>query len=105
MPVGTNSALKALVERQSREAGVQLTFCNTYHLLVHPGAETVGKAGGLHKYMNHEGPLITDSGGFQVFSLATPSADDGPELKSRTWLKPAPGAPCRQPSACPTAAG
>ncbi|KAL1499788.1 hypothetical protein AB1Y20_012474 [Prymnesium parvum] len=83
VPVGTNAALKALDERHAREAGVQLTFCNTYHLLVHPGPRVVGAAGGLHKYMNHEGALITDSGGFQVFSLAQPSEDDGPELKSR----------------------
>ena len=83
VPVGTNAALKALDERHSREAGVQLTFCNTYHLLVHPGPDIIGKAGGLHKYMNHEGALITDSGGFQVFSLAQPTAEDGPELKSR----------------------
>ena len=45
-------------------------FCNTYHLLVHPGAEIVEAAGGLHKFMRRDAPIITDSGGFQVFSLA-----------------------------------
>ena len=83
VPVGTNAALKALDERHSRDAGTQLTFCNTYHLLVHPGPEIVRRAGGLHAFMNHAGPLITDSGGFQVFSLGAPSADDGPEMKRR----------------------
>ena len=84
VPVGTNGALKALDERQSREAGTQLMFCNTYHLLVHPGPDVVARAGGLHEYINHEGPLITDSGGFQVFSLGEPGDDDGPEMKSRS---------------------
>ena len=83
VPVGTNAALKAIDERQAHECGVQLMFCNTYHLLVHPGPQIVRDAGGLHKYMNHRGPIITDSGGFQVFSLAAPSADDAPEMKSR----------------------
>ena len=83
VPVGTNAALKCLDERHSRDAGVQLMFCNTYHLLVHPGPEVVGGGGGLHKWMNHAGPLITDSGGFQVFSLSEPSAEDGPEMKCK----------------------
>ena len=83
VPVGTNAALKALDERHSVEAGVQLMFCNTYHLLVHPGPDIVDRGGGLHRWMGHGGPLITDSGGFQVFSLASPNSEDGPELKSR----------------------
>jgi len=62
---------------------VQLMFCNTYHLLVHPGPDVVGGAGGLHTWMDHAGPLITDSGGFQVFSLSEPTADDGPEMKCK----------------------
>jgi len=66
VPVGTNGALKAVDERQGREAGTQLMFCNTYHLLVHPGPEVIRKAGGLHSFMNHQGAVITDSGGFQV---------------------------------------
>ena len=68
-----------------RDAGVQLMFCNTYHLLVHPGPDVVSGAGGLHSWMQHEGPLITDSGGFQVFSLAEPNEDDaaGPEMKRK----------------------
>jgi len=84
VPVGTNGALKAIDERQSMEAGTQLMFCNTYHLLVHPGPDVVQRAGGLHSFMHHPGPIITDSGGFQVFSLAEPTEEDGPEMKSRT---------------------
>lgn len=85
VPVGTNAALKCLDERHARDAGVQLMFCNTYHLLVHPGPDVVSGAGGLHSWMQHEGPLITDSGGFQVFSLAEPNEDDaaGPEMKRK----------------------
>ena len=87
VPVGTNAALKAVDERQSHDAGTQLMFCNTYHLLVHPGPDIVARGGGLHKFMNHRGALITDSGGFQVFSLAERSEDEGPELKSRRRAK------------------
>ncbi|KAL3927155.1 MAG: hypothetical protein SGPRY_002957 [Prymnesium sp.] len=74
VPVGTNAALKALDERHGKEAGVQLMFCNTYHLLVHPGHEIIGKAGGLHRFMNHEGALITDSG--KPVSIASPRHAD-----------------------------
>ncbi|KAJ8600087.1 hypothetical protein CTAYLR_001907 [Chrysophaeum taylorii] len=83
VPVGTNAALKAVDSRQAEEAGVQLMFCNTYHLLVHPGAEVVEEGGGLHNFMRRSLPIITDSGGFQVFSLADADDEDGPELKSK----------------------
>jgi len=86
VPVGTNGALKGVTSDQALEAGVQLMFCNTYHLLVHPGPAVVEAAGGLHAFMAHPRtmPIITDSGGFQVFSLANACADEeGPELKSR----------------------
>ena len=69
VPVGTNGALKAIDERQGREAGTKLMFCNTYHLLVHPGPDVIRQAGGLHNFMQHEGAIITDSGGFQVARL------------------------------------
>lgn len=84
VPVGTNGALKGMTNEQSLAAGVQLMFCNTYHLLVHPGPEVISQAGGLHKFMRRDLPIITDSGGFQVFSLASSTADDGPELKRRS---------------------
>lgn len=68
--VGTNATMKALCSKQVDAIGLQLMFCNTYHLLLQPGPDTVSSMGGLHKFMNRSQPLITDSGGFQVFSLA-----------------------------------
>lgn len=68
--VGTNGTLKALDNALVDDIGLQLMFCNTYHLMVQPGTEVVQKAGGLHRFIGRRGPIITDSGGFQVFSLA-----------------------------------
>lgn len=79
--VGTNGTMKALDNSMIHEIGLQLMFCNTYHLLLQPGTEIVRKAGGLHKFINRKLPIITDSGGFQVFSLAYGSVAN--ELKSR----------------------
>ncbi|MCH9610013.1 MAG: Queuine tRNA-ribosyltransferase [Chlamydiales bacterium] len=79
--VGTNGTLKAIGNDLVDKIGLQLMFCNTYHLLVQPGPEIVKEAGGLHKFMGRSKPLITDSGGFQVFSLAYGSVHD--EIKSR----------------------
>jgi queuine tRNA-ribosyltransferase len=78
--VGTNATLKALESTIVDQLGLQLMFCNTYHLMVQPGSETIKAAGGLHKFIGRKGPIITDSGGFQVFSLAYGSVHD--ELKS-----------------------
>ncbi len=83
--VGTNGTLKALDNATVEQIGLQLMFCNTYHLLVQPGVEVVQKAGGLHRFINRSMPIITDSGGFQVFSLAYGSVAD--ELKSRGTKK------------------
>jgi queuine tRNA-ribosyltransferase len=79
--VGTNGTLKALDNRMVDSIGLQLMFCNTYHLLLQPGTEVVRSAGGLHRFINRQMPIITDSGGFQVFSLAYGSVAE--ELKSR----------------------
>ncbi|MES2272879.1 MAG: tRNA guanosine(34) transglycosylase Tgt [Chlamydiota bacterium] len=79
--VGTNGTLKALDNQTVQSIGLQLMFCNTYHLLLQPGPEIVQRAGGLHRFINRNLPIITDSGGFQVFSLAYGSVAD--ELKSR----------------------
>lgn len=102
VPVATNAAVKGVSSRQMRDEVYQdsgdsppaavssrdelmqalnesrpsMMFCNTYHLLVHPGADVVAKAGGLHSFMGHKHPIITDSGGFQVFSLAYGSIAD-----------------------------
>ncbi len=83
--VGTNGTLKAVDNATVDEIGLQLMFCNTYHLLLQPGTDIVRKAGGLHHFINRSMPIITDSGGFQVFSLAYGSVAD--ELKSRGTKK------------------
>ena len=79
--VGTNGTVKALDNASLQQMGLQLMFCNTYHLLLQPGMEGVKQAGGLHRFIHRTLPIITDSGGFQVFSLAYGSVAD--ELKSR----------------------
>lgn len=79
--VGTHGTLKALDNATVQDIGLQLMFCNTYHLMLQPGTEVVRKAGGLHSFINRSLPIITDSGGFQVFSLAYGSVAD--ELKSK----------------------
>jgi queuine tRNA-ribosyltransferase len=68
-PVGTQGTVKALDPRDLRELGIQLLLANTYHLYLRPGAALLAKMGGLHHFMGWEGPILTDSGGFQVFSL------------------------------------
>ena len=83
--VGTNGTLKALDSKTVEEVGLQLMFCNTYHLMLQPGSEVVRDAGGIHQFMNRKMPIITDSGGFQVFSLAYGSVAN--ELKSRGTKK------------------
>ena len=83
--VGTNGTLKALDNAAVQEIGLQLMFCNTYHLMLQPGTEVIRQAGGLHRFINRSLPIITDSGGFQVFSLAYGSVAD--ELKSRGTKK------------------
>jgi queuine tRNA-ribosyltransferase len=70
MPVGTQGSVKALDPRELREMGTQILLGNTYHLNIRPGLEIIKAAGGLHRFMNWPGPILTDSGGFQVFSLA-----------------------------------
>jgi queuine tRNA-ribosyltransferase len=85
VPVGTNATLKALDSVLAHELDVQLMFCNTYHLMLQPGTEIIKNMGGLHTFMNRTRPIITDSGGFQVFSLAYGGVAD--ELKSRGQKK------------------
>src|SRR5437588_10817153 len=71
MSVATQASVKALDPRELREMGTQIILGNTYHLSIRPGVEIIREAGGLHRFMNWELPILTDSGGFQVFSLAT----------------------------------
>ena len=70
MPVGTQGSVKALDPRELREMGTQIILGNTYHLAIRPGLEIIRAAGGLHRFINWPLPILTDSGGFQVFSLA-----------------------------------
>ena len=79
--VGTHATLKCLDSKMVDAMGLQLMFCNTYHLLLQPGPKVIEQAGGLHAFMNRKQPIITDSGGFQVFSLAYGSVAH--ELKSK----------------------
>ena len=70
MPVGTKATVKSLTPEQVKDCGSGIVLANTYHLWLRPGEDVVDHAGGLHKFMNYDGPILTDSGGFQVFSLA-----------------------------------
>jgi len=70
MPVGTQATVKAMSSRELKEIGSQIILGNTYHLYLRPGDELIARAGGLHQFMNWDRPILTDSGGFQVFSLA-----------------------------------
>jgi queuine tRNA-ribosyltransferase len=70
MPVGTAGTVKALTVDQVRQSGADILLGNTYHLMLRPGAERVARLGGLHKFMRWDGPILTDSGGFQVMSLS-----------------------------------
>lgn len=71
MSVGTQGSVKAIDPRELREMGTQIILGNTYHLNIRPGMEIIRTAGGLHRFISWDGPILTDSGGFQVFSLAT----------------------------------
>ncbi len=71
MPVGTQGAVKALTHDQLEAAGAQIVLANTYHLFLRPGADRIARLGGLHRFIGWPGPILTDSGGYQVFSLAS----------------------------------
>src|SRR6185436_15210050 len=70
MPVGTAATVKAMKPADVRATGADIILGNTYHLMLRPGAERVARLGGLHKFMDWERPILTDSGGYQVMSLA-----------------------------------
>lgn len=84
MPVGTLATVKTLTPEQVKECNSAVILSNTYHLWLRPGEDIVKSAGGLHKFMNYDGPILTDSGGFQVFSLAKPKdiTEEGVKFKS-----------------------
>ena len=76
MPVGTLANVKMLIPEELKEVGSAVILSNTYHLWLRPGEDVVNHAGGLHSFMNYDGPILTDSGGFQVFSLAKDKKKD-----------------------------
>ncbi len=84
MPVGTEACVKTLSPEEVKACNSGIILANTYHLWLRPGEDIVAKAGGLHKFMNYDGPILTDSGGFQVFSLAKPKdiTDEGVKFKN-----------------------
>ena len=77
LPVGTHGAVKAMTPEQVRACGAQMVLANTYHLALRPGEKLVEKLGGLHEFMRWSGPILTDSGGFQVFSLPGAEISEG----------------------------
>lgn len=88
MPVGTHGAIKALQSKELREMQTKIILSNTYHLHLSPGSELIQKAGGLHRWMDWQAPILTDSGGFQVFSLQKKSiTEQGAEFKDQKGKK------------------
>ena len=86
MPVGTQASVKGVLPNVLEEIGSQIILSNTYHLYMRPGDDLIARAGGLHKFMNWNKPILTDSGGFQVFSLASLNniTDDGVKFSSHS---------------------
>jgi len=84
MPVGTLGTIKAMSPDEMKEIGAEIILGNTYHLYLRPGTDVIGQLGGLHSFMNWDGPILTDSGGFQVFSLSPlrKIRGDGVEFRS-----------------------
>ena len=95
MPVGTRGSVKGVLPQQLAETGAQICLANTYHLLLRPGSELIARMGGLHKFMNWPRPILTDSGGYQAYSMADINAvdDEGVSFRSiidgsEVWLTP-----------------
>ncbi len=84
MPVGTSATVKGITVHQLHDLKSQVVLANTYHLSLRPGEDVVAEAGGVHKFMNYDGPMLTDSGGFQVFSLADTLKLDADGLSFRS---------------------
>lgn len=84
MPVGTQGTVKAISPLELKESGASIILSNAYHLFLRPGMQVIKKAGGLHRFMSWQGPILTDSGGYQVFSLALlrKISDNGVEFQS-----------------------
>src|SRR3989338_7950312 len=92
MTIATRGAVKTLAAEDMRDLHAPIILSNTYHLFVRPGLEILQKVGGLHKFMNWDGPILTDSGGYQVFSLAQKNVIASEAKESHIMVK---GSPCR----------
>jgi queuine tRNA-ribosyltransferase len=86
MPVGTSGAVKALLHRDLQDLGAEILLANTYHLLLRPGDALIKRVGGLHRFMGWSGPILTDSGGYQVFSLSDRRTIDEEGVRFRSHL-------------------
>ena len=86
MPVGTQGAVKALTARHLEEIGASIILGNTYHLMLRPGDELIARRGGLHRFIGWNKPILTDSGGYQVFSLAERRKIDENGVEFRSHL-------------------
>jgi queuine tRNA-ribosyltransferase len=86
MPVGTQGAVKAVTHRDLQDAGARILLSNTYHLYLRPGSELIARAGGLHRFIGWHGPILTDSGGYQIFSLAARCVIDEEGARFRSHL-------------------
>ena len=84
MPVGTHATVKGVTVDELHELGSQVVLANTYHLYMRPGVDVVEQAGGVQRFMSYDGPMLTDSGGFQLFSLAhmMKPGDDGVSFRA-----------------------
>src|SRR4051812_39848778 len=82
MPVGTRAAVRTLTADDLEALGCEVVLANTYHLMLRPGADVIARHGGLHRFMGWDGHVLTDSGGFQVFSLTPKVDDDGVTFRS-----------------------
>src|SRR5687767_2652680 len=84
MPVGTRGAVKAVTHRDLEDVGAEIILGNTYHLYLRPGDDLIARAGGLHTFIAWDRPILTDSGGYQIFSLADRRriSEDGAEFRS-----------------------
>jgi queuine tRNA-ribosyltransferase len=82
MPVGTRASVRALDSTDLEELGAQMVLANTYHLMLRPGSDRIERLGGLHEFMSWDGPILTDSGGYQIFSLAPKITEEGARFRS-----------------------
>ena len=86
MPVGTSGVVKAMLHKDLQDLNVEMLLANTYHLMLRPGDELIARVGGLHRFMGWQGPILTDSGGYQVFSLSKQRTVDESGVRFRSHL-------------------